>query len=142
MLITGVSEAIQNEAKEQMDELGALSTLGTSLLGYLLSCKGIKAKILEKGVMRAVEGTIRADEGTISAAKWPHTLTNFEIHKYYQSEPKFNGAYARNNLPKIKDVINLDEYQSIRTHWIVLYVNGENATYSDSFGVEHVPKRN
>ena len=31
----------------------------------------------------------------------PHPLTNFEIQKYYQSEPKFHGAYSRNNLPKI-----------------------------------------
>ena len=44
----------------------------------------------------------------------PHSLTNFEIQKYYQSEPKFNGAYPRNNLPQIKDgayVINLHEYK-------------------------------
>ena len=33
----------------------------------------------------------------------PHPLTNFEIRKYYQNEPKFNGVYSRNNLPKIKD---------------------------------------
>ena len=26
------------------------------------------------------------------------------------------------------------------THWIALYVNSENVTYFDSFGVEHVPK--
>ena len=48
-----------------------------------------------------------------------HSLTNFEIKKYYQNEPQFNGAYSRNNLPKIKDgayVINLDEYKSIKTH--------------------------
>ena len=40
-----------------------------------------------------------------------HSLTNFEIQKYYQKEPKFNGAYSRKNLPKIKDgvyIINLD----------------------------------
>ena len=30
-----------------------------------------------------------------------HLLTNFEIQKYYQDEPKLNGIYARNNLPKI-----------------------------------------
>ena len=30
-------------------------------------------------------------------------LTNFEIPWYYQNEPKFNSAYSRNNLPKIKD---------------------------------------
>ena len=37
----------------------------------------------------------------------PHPLTNFEIQKYYQNEPKFNGVYSRNNLPKIKDVVNV-----------------------------------
>ena len=31
-------------------------------------------------------------------------LTNFEIQKYYQNEPRFNGGFSRNNLPeKIKD---------------------------------------
>ena len=39
-------------------------------------------------------------------------------------------------------VINLDELKSIGTHWIALYVNRKNATYFDSFGVEHVPKKN
>ena len=33
----------------------------------------------------------------------PHSLTNFEIQKYYQNEPKFSGVYSRNNLPKIKN---------------------------------------
>ena len=72
-----------------------------------------------------------------------HPLSNSEIQKYYQNEPKFNGVYSRNNLPKIKDgayVINLDEYESIGTHWIALYVNGNNIIYFDSFGVEHIPK--
>ena len=32
----------------------------------------------------------------------PHSLTNFEIQKYYQNEPKFDGVYSRNILPKIK----------------------------------------
>ena len=43
----------------------------------------------------------------------PHPLTNFEIKKFCPNEPKFNGVYSRNNLPKIKDgiyVISLDEY--------------------------------
>ena len=26
-------------------------------------------------------------------------------------------------------------------HWIALYVNGENVTYFNSFGVEHIPKQ-
>ena len=25
----------------------------------------------------------------------PHPLTNFEIQKYYQNEPKFNGIFSR-----------------------------------------------
>ena len=72
----------------------------------------------------------------------PHPLTNFEIQKYYQNEPRFNGVYSRDNLPKIKDgayVINLDEYSDIGTHWVALYVQN-NVTYFDSFGVEHIPK--
>ena len=57
--------------------------------------------------------------------------------KYYENE-------FRDNLPnKIKDgtyVINLDEYSDIGTHWIALWVNINNVTYFDSFGVEHIPK--
>ena len=29
-----------------------------------------------------------------------HRLTNFEIQRYYQNEPSFNGVFSRNNLPK------------------------------------------
>ena len=75
----------------------------------------------------------------------PHPLTNFETQKYYGNEPKFNGVSSRNNLPKIKDetyVINLDEYKSIGTHWTALYLNANNVVYFDSFGVEHIPKKN
>ena len=35
----------------------------------------------------------------------PNFLSNFEIQKYYQNEPKFNGVYSRNNLPKIKGLM-------------------------------------
>ena len=74
----------------------------------------------------------------------PHPLTNFEIQKYYENEPRFNGVYSRDNLPnKIKDgehVINLDEYSDIGTHWVSLYMNNNGVTYFNSFGVEHIPK--
>ena len=73
----------------------------------------------------------------------PYPLTNFEIKKYYQNEPRFNGVYSRANLPKLEDgayVINLDEYSDIRTHWVALYVNNNSVNYFDSFGVEHIPK--
>ena len=29
----------------------------------------------------------------------PHPLTNFEIQKYYQNEPRVHGVYSRDNLP-------------------------------------------
>ena len=49
--------------------------------------------------------------------------------------------FNSDNLPdKIKDgayVVNLDEYSDAGTHWVVL---NNNATYFNSFGVEHVPK--
>ena len=64
--------------------------------------------------------------------------------KYCENESRFNGVYSRDNSPnKIKDgafVINLDEYSDIGTHWIVLYVENNDITYFDSFGVEHIHK--
>ena len=64
VLLKGVSETIQHEAKEQRRGfLGMLlGTLGASLLGDILS-KGLSGK----GVIRAGEGTIRAGDGTIRA---------------------------------------------------------------------------
>ena len=73
-----------------------------------------------------------------------HPLTNFEMQKYYQNKPRFNGVYSRGNLRnKIKDLayeINFDEHSDIGTHWIALYVNAKTITYFDSFRVEHIPK--
>ena len=67
-----------------------------------------------------------------------HPLTNFEIRKYYENEPRFNGVYSRSNLPKtIKDgtyVINLDEYANVGTHQIALFCNKNEIVYFDSFG--------
>ena len=73
-----------------------------------------------------------------------HPLTNLEMQKYYQNEPRFNGVYSENNLPgKIKDwtyVINLDKYADVGTHWITLLCNRSEIACFDSFGVEHVPE--
>ena len=74
----------------------------------------------------------------------PHPLTNFEIQKFYQNEPRFNGVYSRDNITKIKDgayIINLDGYSDTRTHWVALYVHNGDVTYFDSFGVNILRKR-
>ena len=69
----------------------------------------------------------------------PRSLTNFEIQKYYENEPIFNGVFSRDNMPKkkkIKDgtyVTNLDEYADVGTHWIAFFL-------FDSFSVKHVPE--
>ena len=61
VLLKGVSETIQHEAKEQRGGFLSmfLGTLGASLLGDILS-KGLSGK----GVIRAGEGTIRAGYGS------------------------------------------------------------------------------
>ena len=45
----------------------------------------------------------------------PHPSTNFKIREYYEDEPRFNGVFSRNNLPKaIKNgayVVNLENMQ-------------------------------
>ena len=65
----------------------------------------------------------------------PHALTNFEIQKYHENEPRFNGAFSRNNLSKkINDeayIINVDEYADIGAHWIVLFCKKNKTVYFD-----------
>ena len=114
-----------------------LGTLGASLLGRLLSGNRI---------VRDGEGIVRADYGS-SIKKTlipPNPLTNFEIKDYYENEPRINGVYSRDNLPKIiingAYVINLDEYADVGTHWVALYVKNNEAIYFESFGVELAPK--
>ena len=72
-------------------------------------------------------------------AKYTYLPTYTDIVKITQ----FNSIYTRNKLPKTKDGaygINLGEYKSIGSHWIALfvYVNGDNVTYIDSYGVESI----
>ena len=66
LLLKGVSETIQHEAKEQRGGFLSmlLGTLGASLLGDILS-KGLSGK----DVIRAGEGTIRAGKGVIRAGE-------------------------------------------------------------------------
>ena len=140
ILLKGVTKAIENETKEQRGGflIMLLGTLGASLLGNLLTGG--------KGMMRAGDGIVHAGEGSkkkLNSLLPFHPLTNIEISEYYANEPRFNGAYSRNNLPKtIKKgayVINLDEYENMGTHWVSLFVKTNKNIYFDSFGIAHIP---
>ena len=141
ILLKGVSKTIENDTKKQRGGFLSilLGTLGASLLGNLLT---------GKGMMRAGEGIVRAGEGSKKKKQHLlipfHPLTNIKINEYYINEPRFNGVYSRNNLSnKIKKgayVINLDEYENTGTHWIALFVKPTYTTYFDSFGIERIPK--
>lgn len=37
-------------------------------------------------------------------------------------------------------VVSLDEFESTKTDWVLLLVNGNKGTYFGSFGVEHIPE--
>ena len=119
ILLKGVTKAIKNETKEQRGEFLSilLGTLGASLLGNLLTGG--------KSIMRAGDGIVRVGSGSkkkLSSLLPFHPLTNIEINEYYKNQPRFNGAYSKNNLPnKIKKgayVTNLDEYENPGTRWV------------------------
>ena len=61
----GVTESVQNEVKEQKGGFFRmlLGTLGVSLLGNLLTGKGVNKK--GKGINGAGDGIIRAGEGNL-----------------------------------------------------------------------------
>ena len=71
LLIKGVSQTIKNESKEQKGRfLGMLlGTLGASLLGNLLTGKGVIATSQGREANMTGRGTIRAGEGTIRAGQ-------------------------------------------------------------------------
>ena len=141
ILLKGVSKTTENEIKEQRGRFLSmlLGTLGASLLGNLLTGKGI---------VRAGDGIVRAGKGSkkkkLNSLLPFHPLTNIEISEYYLNEPRFNGVYSRDNLPKITKkgahVINLDEYENAGTHWIALFIKTNEFIYFDSFSIEHIPK--
>ena len=88
LLIKGVSKPIKNEAIEQKGRFLSmlLRTLGASLLGNLLTVKGI---------ITAREGSLKAGEET-TGRPWflmpPYPLKFLKIQKYFWK-----------NLPQIKD---------------------------------------
>ena len=65
LLLKGVTKTVQNKLKEQKGGFLSmlLGTLGASLLGNLLTGKGIYRAGKGKGINRAGEGIVRAGYG-------------------------------------------------------------------------------
>ena len=78
-MLKGVSEIVQNEAREQKGGFLSmlLGTLSASLLGNILAGKGINRA--GKGVIRAGYGNKRQDYEKNGSLMPPHSLTNFVI---------------------------------------------------------------
>ena len=101
ILFKVVIKTIKNETKEQKGGFLSmlLGTLGASLPGDLLTknlsaSRGRKYKRRKRNLKKALM------PGNFSLKNSPHPLTNFEIKNYFQNEPRFNGVYSRDNLPK------------------------------------------
>ena len=80
LLIKGVYEAIENETKEQKGGFLSmlLGTLGASLLGNLLTSKGIKqSKLPGRGIIRAGESTIRPGKVQLKQTRIFNTASSF-----------------------------------------------------------------
>ena len=75
-----------------------LGALGAVLLDNILAGKGMN---------RARKGFVKVGYGSSVKTRIlipPCGFTHFEVQKYYQNEPRFNGIYSRDNLPdKVKD---------------------------------------
>ena len=110
-MLKEITNTIKNETKEQKGGFLSmlLGTLGASLLGNFIRKRNCKSWFWKR----------------MGFLMPPHSLTNFEIQKYYEKEPRFNVVFSRDNLSKkIKDgayVINLDEHADTGTHWIALF---------------------
>ena len=67
LLLKGVSETVQNEAKEQKGGFLSklLGPLGSSLLGNILAGKGAIATSQGRGINRAGEGVIAKSKGQV-----------------------------------------------------------------------------
>ena len=98
LLLKGLSETIQNQAKEQKGGFLSmlLGTLGATFLGNMLAGKGIN-----RAGYRIIWADYRSKRSLKNKKKLIllQLLSNLEVQKYYQNEPRFNGAYSRDNLP-------------------------------------------
>ena len=113
---------ISNE--EMNDIMKIVQTLEDSNILLRGVTKTIKNETREQkgGILSMLLGTLGAS--LLDDLLPAHPLTNFEMQDYFKNEPRFNGVYSRDNLPKTTKngayVINLDEYADVGTHRITL----------------------
>ena len=64
-------------------------------------------------------------------------LSNIKTAKYFNYDPRFNGVFSRDNLPRMKDgayIINLNDKQSEVRHWVSFFI-------LHSFGIDYIPQK-
>ena len=111
VLTDGVTNTVKHEIRQpEVGFFGALlPPLAASLAEPVISSvvKGISERVVRK-VGR---------EYWIKTVSPFHPLNKVEITNYFDYEPRFNGLFSRNNLPRIKDgafAINTDDKRKWR----------------------------
>ena len=98
VLTDGITETVKHEIKKQ--ERRFLPILLVSLVASLMQLviSSVLKGINGRGVRRAGRGY--TDKIFLVLL---HPLSNIKITKYFNYEPRFNGIFSRNALPRIKD---------------------------------------
>ena len=99
-----------------------LGTLGAGLIENILA--GKETNRAGEWVIRAAHRSKRQELKKQNEFLMPPLpLPNFEIQKYYQYEPRFNGVYSRDNLPKRSSAEIKDGAYIIKSWWVLWYWN-------------------
>ena len=108
--LDALTDGVTNKVKHEIKQLeggffGALlPPLAVSLVEQVISSlvKGISGSVVRRA----------GREYWIKTVSPLHPLNKVEITNYFNYEPRFNGLFSKNNLPRIKDgafSINIDD---------------------------------
>ena len=88
----GVCETVKHEINQQESGIFGmlLGTLGASRLENMFTRKGVKRA--GKGVLRGGTGHNNIDHMDKKNLLSLHPLSNIEVTKYFNNEPRFNGV--------------------------------------------------
>ena len=129
VLIGGVTETVKDVIKKQEG----------GFLGALLA--PLAASLVQPVIYSVVKVISRKRIYEWKFLVPLHPLNNIKIINYFKYEPRFNGEFSRNNLPKIKNgayVINLNDENIKGTHWVLLLIDKNTAVYFDFFGIGYI----